>query len=72
MKSSKSRVVLSVRWVYQFVLLIALVVSASPVHGDSSTVTPNASITVMSRNLYVGASFNLLAGASTPNDILSV
>ena len=69
MKSSKCRVLLSTKLVYQFVLLIALVASASPVHSDSSAVAPKASITVMSRNLYVGASFNPLVGASTPNDI---
>ena len=69
MKSSKFRVVLNTKLVYQFVLLIALVASASPVHSDSSAVAPKASITVMSRNLYVGASFNPLVGASTPNDI---
>ena len=69
MKSSKWRVVLSTKLVYQFVLLIALVASASPVHSDSPAVAPEASITVMSRNLYVGASFNLLVGVSTPNDI---
>jgi endonuclease/exonuclease/phosphatase family metal-dependent hydrolase len=69
LKSSNSRVVWSIRFVYRFVLLIALVVPASPVHGDSPVVAPKASITVMSRNLYVGASFNPLVGASTPNDI---
>jgi hypothetical protein len=69
MKSSKCRVLLSTKLVYQFVLLIALVASASPVHSDSSAVAPKANITVMSRNLYVGASFNPLVGASTPNDI---
>ena len=69
MKSSKCRVVLNMKLVYQFVLLIALIASASPVHSDSPAVAPKASITVMSRNLYVGASFNPLVGASTPNDI---
>jgi hypothetical protein len=69
LKSSKCRVVLNTKLVYQFVLLIALVASASPVHSDSPVVAPKASITVMSRNLYVGASFNPLVGASTPNDI---
>ena len=69
MKTSKWRIVLSTKLVYQFVLLIALVVSASPVHSDSPAVAPKASITVMSRNLYIGASFNPLVGAETPNDI---
>jgi len=69
LKSSKCRVVLSAKLLYQLVLLIALVASALPVHSDSPAVAPKASITVMSRNLYVGASFNPLVGASTPNDI---
>jgi hypothetical protein len=69
LKSSKCRVVLSAKWVYQLVLLITLVASASPAHSDSPAVAPKASITVMSRNLYVGASFNSLVGASTPNEI---
>ena len=69
MRTSKCRVVLNIKLVYQFVLLIALVASASPVHSDLLTVAPEASITVMSRNLYIGASFNPLVGASTPNDI---
>ncbi len=66
MKSSKCRVL---KLVYQIALLIALVASASPVHSDLPAVAPKASITVMSRNLYIGASFNPLVGASTMNDI---
>ncbi len=69
MKSSRCRVVLNIKLVFQFVLLIALVASASPVHSDSPAVASKASITVMSRNLYIGASFSPLVGAETPNDI---
>ena len=69
MKSSKCRVLLSTTLVYQFVLLIALVASASPVHSDSPAVALKACITVMSRNLYVGASFSIMLGASTLNDV---
>ena len=69
MKSSKWRVVWNTKMVSQFVLLIVFAVSASPVHSDSPAVAPKASITVMSRNLYVGASFYALVGASTPKDI---
>ena len=69
MKSFKCRVIWRTTLVFQFVLLIALVASASPVHRDLPTVSPKASITVMSRNLYIGASFNPLVGAETPNDI---
>ena len=36
--------------------------------GDSPA-APTAKITVMTRNLYVGASFRILLGASTPDDI---
>ena len=69
LKSSKCRVVWNIKLVSQFVLLIALVSSASPVQSDSLAVAPEASITVTSRNLYVGASFYPLVGASTPKDI---
>ena len=69
MKSSKCRVLLNTKLVYQVVMLIALVASASPAHSDLPAVAPKASITVMSRNLYIGASFNPLVGASTINDI---
>jgi len=61
--------ILKTKMVYQVVMLIALVASASPAHSDLPTVAPKASITVMSRNLYIGASFNPLVGASTMNDI---
>jgi endonuclease/exonuclease/phosphatase family metal-dependent hydrolase len=69
LKSFKCSVVCRIKFVYQFVLLIVLVVSVSPVHSDSPPVATKASITVMSRNLYIGASFNPLVGATTPNDI---
>jgi endonuclease/exonuclease/phosphatase family metal-dependent hydrolase len=60
---------LNTKLVYQFLLLIALVASASPAHSNSSAVPPKASITVMSRNLYVGASFSIMLGASTLDDV---
>jgi len=69
MKSSKRRVLLNTKIFYQVVILNALVATASPAHSDLPAVAPKASITVMSRNLYIGASFNPLVGASTMNDI---
>jgi endonuclease/exonuclease/phosphatase family metal-dependent hydrolase len=51
------------------VLLIAIVASVLPVHSDSHAAASKASITVMSRNLYIGASFSPLVGVETPKAI---
>jgi len=50
------------------VLLVALSAALLAFHGDSRGI-PAGSITVMTRNLYVGASFTILLGASSPEDI---
>jgi endonuclease/exonuclease/phosphatase family metal-dependent hydrolase len=54
-----------------FSLLVPVIALSTPVlalHGDSLAV-PAASITVMTRNLYVGASFSIFLGISTPDDV---
>jgi len=47
---------------------ITLSIPLLALQGDSQTI-PGASITVMTRNLYVGASFSIFLGISTPNDV---
>ncbi|HSB05042.1 MAG TPA: endonuclease/exonuclease/phosphatase family protein [Thermodesulfobacteriota bacterium] len=65
MKSS-TRKVLGTKFIGSLVLLIALLASLSAVHAADSL---NGSITVMTRNLYVGAAFDSLLSVPTPNDI---
>jgi endonuclease/exonuclease/phosphatase family metal-dependent hydrolase len=62
------RFVLSVKWCSLLVLSFALSAALLAFHGDSRGV-PAGSITVMTRNLYVGSSFTVLLGASSPEDI---
>jgi endonuclease/exonuclease/phosphatase family metal-dependent hydrolase len=68
MKSSTHRLVLGTNLVSLIVLLIAFVSSVSAIHASSSATAKN-SITVMTRNLYVGAAFDPLLNAPTPDDI---
>jgi len=62
------RLVLIGRIVSPLVLVIGLSAPLLALHDDSLTV-PTASITVMTRNLYVGASFGLFLGISTQKDV---
>ena len=52
---------------FSVVLVVAVSGPLLCFDGDSPA-APAASITVMTRNLYVGASFGILAGALTPNE----
>ena len=69
MKSSLQRRFLGNKLILPLVLLIALLSSVSAIHAASSGVVPRGSITVMTRNLYVGAAFDPLLNAPTPDDI---
>jgi len=69
MKSSIKRNVLGAKFICWFVLVIALPASALAVDAASPAVVSNGGITLMTRNLYVGAAFDPLLNASTPNDI---
>ncbi len=62
------RSVLSPKVFFPLALVIALSIFLSALHGDSLAVS-RASITVMTRNLYAGASFSPFLGISTPNDV---
>lgn len=62
------RLVLIGKIVSPLVLVIGLSAPLLALHDDSLTV-PTASITVMTRNLYVGASFGIFLGISTQNDV---
>ncbi len=68
MKASARRV-LGTKCIRSFVLLIAVLTSVSVVHAASPNVASNGSITLMTRNLYVGAAFDSLLSVQTPNDI---
>lgn len=69
MKSSIKRNVLGAKFICWFVLVIALFASALAADAASPAVVSNGSITLMTRNLYVGAAFDSLLNAPTPNDI---
>ena len=62
------RFVLSTNLFSPLFLLISLTTPLLAYHGDSPVV-PTARITVMTRNLYVGASFGLFLGISTQKDV---
>ena len=69
MKSLPRRLVLGVKFICSVLLLIALVHSESPAYGASLTGVSNTNITMMTRNLYIGAAFDVLLSVQTPNDI---
>ena len=69
MKFSTHRFILGRKFVSLLLVLIALAASTSAVHGASSAVAPKGGLTVMTRNLYVGAAFDSLLTVQNPNDI---
>jgi endonuclease/exonuclease/phosphatase family metal-dependent hydrolase len=62
------RFVLSANLVCPLFLLISLTTPSLAFHDDSPA-APAGRITVMTRNLYVGASFSIMLGASTLEDV---
>ncbi len=69
MKSSIKRNVLGAKFICWVLLVVALFASALAVDAASPAVVSNGSITLMTRNLYVGAAFDPLLNAPTPDDI---
>jgi hypothetical protein len=69
MKYLRKAAVLGTKFVCWPVLVIALVASGSLVHAALPTVASGGNITLMTRNLYVGAAFDPLLNASTPSDV---
>lgn len=65
MKSCTRRFFAGSRSVFPFLLLAALVMSASM----SSAAVTKETLTVMTRNLYLGSAFDPLLNAATPDDI---
>ncbi|MGD0918005.1 MAG: hypothetical protein ABSB22_16250, partial [Thermodesulfobacteriota bacterium] len=69
MKFSTRKYVLVTKLVTSLVLLMAPIASPSALNGVSPAAASERDVTVMTRNLYVGAAFDLLISAPTPNDI---
>ena len=69
MKSPLRRRFSGIKLILPLVLLIVLVSSVLAIHASSFAVTAGNSITVMTRNLYVGAAFDPLLNVPTPDDI---
>ena len=68
MKSSIKRNALAARFICWLVLVIALFGSVFAIDAESPAVASNGSITLITRNLYVGAAFDPLLNA-TPEEI---
>ena len=69
MQSSTNRDVLGTKFICRLVLVISLVASSLATHAPLPAVASNGSINLMTRNLYVGAAFDPLLNAPTPDDI---
>ncbi len=69
MKSSAKQDILGAKFICWLVLVITLVAPAMAVHAASPAIPSNGGITLMTRNLYVGAAFDPLLNVPTPNDI---
>jgi len=69
MSSSLRRLVLGARCFFSSALLLVFFITASALHAASPAALPTNSITVMTQNLYLGASADLLINAPSPDQI---
>ena len=69
MKCSGKTEVSGTKFVRSLVLVIVLIAAALRVHAPSPASASDGSITLMTRNLYIGAAFDPLLNAQTPADI---
>jgi hypothetical protein len=65
----KKRNVSSAKLICWFLLALSLGISSRAAYAASSAVDNNGTVTLMTRNLYVGAAFDPLLNATTPNEI---
>jgi endonuclease/exonuclease/phosphatase family metal-dependent hydrolase len=66
---TRLRLVLSVYWFFPLLFLLIALPGPLLAFQCDSLVVPEGRITVMTRNLYVGASFSSMVGASTMDDV---